>query len=190
MKRLPHRARPRRRVRYIDQAIQRGLLIALVLMEVALVAVSTWLMDLRLHQLLEESLYRSHFAGSPLGFGSLLKEGGLMMGAFVLVNLVALIAADAVWASYVNGVLSGLRARLRRVAQLDFTPQAPGSVEHPVLALSERWIEAERRRLVQVRTLIEKLAARAPDPEAMRGLVEELRGVLPAGNPSPPQPSP
>jgi hypothetical protein len=182
MNTLPPRVRPRRRVKYIDHAIQRGLLFALVLMEVALVAVSTWLMDLRLHQLLEESLYRSHFAGVPLGFASLLKEGGLMMGAFVLVNLIALIAADAVWASYVNGVLSGLRARLRRVAQLDFTPQAPGSIEHPVLTLSERWSEAERRRLAQVRALIDKLTVQAqtPDPAALRSLVEELRSVLPA----------
>jgi hypothetical protein len=64
MKPLPtiSNAHHRRKIHFVDETLQKFLLIGLVLLETGLAAGLTWLMFSRLNQIIEDNLYRVHLA--------------------------------------------------------------------------------------------------------------------------------
>lgn len=172
-----------RRVHYIDHVVQKWMLIALVVLEVVVLSIAGAILYVRLNIIVDENLYRIHFAGQPSMFSVLLKESLLILGGLVAVNLAALFAADRIWARYVNSILVVLRELLSRTRDLDLQATREAPPRHKVVALALAWRGAERARhldLKQALDVVEQTATQASAPAAeFRAGLLALREHLP-----------
>ena len=118
--RSPDRPAYRRRVHYVDSTIQRSLLLAMVVLEVTLVAASTWLVHWRLMQLIEESMYRMQVAQTGPTLMRFAEEGFAVFGLFALVNVIALAVAAGIWSYHENRVLQAFTRLIGKTRGLIF----------------------------------------------------------------------
>lgn len=171
--------RGRRRLLFVDRELQGRLLFALLALQLALLAGASSYLG----TVFSTALDTASAAGAPVTLAELLPR---MLGELALVMLVC-IAANAClmhfahhrWSQRVERVLGRLRERLQRVGELDLReppPAARDSDGHRLLALCERWIEGERRRMLAVRIA----AARLPRPLPGRGAGREAEDALAA----------
>jgi hypothetical protein len=172
-----------RKIHYIDHVLQKWLLIALVALEATVLSIAGAVLYFRLNTIVEESLYRIHFAGQTSMFSVLFKESLLILGGLVAVNLVALFAADRIWSYYVRGILVTLRGLLSSTRDLDLRADVAVPLRHRVLALALSWRLTERARhlaLHESLSVMESSAAQdsATDTE-FRSALLALRGHLP-----------
>lgn len=152
----------RRRVRLVDDALQKSLLVALVLMETAAVALAIWMLYQALDRIVDENTYRVHFSGGPSISVQLFIEGLRVLGAMLALNVLALFAADRIWAWYVARIVEQLDRLMGASSALDFRPQAPIAYHHSVLEQAGNWREVELGRLRQLREDVLRLPAQLP----------------------------
>lgn len=176
-----------RKVHYIDHVLQKRLLIALVALETTVLSLAGAILYFRLNTIVDESLYRIHFASQPSMFSVLLKESLLILGGLVAVNLVALFAADRIWSHYVRSILLSLRSLLSRTRDLDLRADPDLPQRHKVLTLAIDWRRTERARhlaLYESLHIVENIAARpaASAAEIRDGLLN-FRKHLPGAKP-------
>jgi len=158
-----------RKIHYIDHVLQKWLLIALVVLEVIVVSVAGAILYIKLNTIVDESLYRIHFAGQPSIFTVLLKESLLILGGLVAVNLVALFIADRIWSHYVRNILLALRGLLSSTCDLDLRADVVVPQGHKVLALALAWRHAERAHHLALHDSLNALESVAMEPSASDG---------------------
>jgi len=171
----------RRRIHYVDRLLQRRLLAGLVLLEAVLVASSVWAMHWRLQQVVEANLYRIHIADAGTLVPRLMNEALVLLGIFMLVNVVALLLAEGAWGRYVGKVLRAFMVLVEKTARLDFSPDPANEHDHEVLSLARSWRASERLRLQalgECTVALDALAARGDEPEAIRHTLVRLRELL------------
>lgn len=177
-----------RKIHYIDDVLQKWMLIALVALETFLLTIADAVLYVRLDNIVEESLYRIHFAGQPSMFSVLLTEALLILGGLIAVNLTALFAADRIWSHYVRGILLSLRDLLSRTRDLDLRADGDVPQRHKVLAQALFWRLVERERHLALNkslSIIENLAAsNSTSDMAFRASLLALREHLPSANPA------
>lgn len=137
-----------RSTHYIDQALQKWFLVALVILEVPILAGAGAILYFRLNAVVEKSLYRVHLTGQPSMLSVLLKDSLKIVAGLITINLLALLLADRIWARHVRGILSALRKLLLSVRNLDLRAQAVTEIvpRHEVLSVGLTWHRAERER--------------------------------------------
>lgn len=170
----------RRKIHYVDESIQKWLLMALVVLETALAATLVWFAHWRLHEVIEQNLYRVHVVATPLLI-QLLQEASLVLGAFLVVNVLALLAAQGIWGRYVNSVRRDFTALIGKTARLDFSPDLRVAHRHEVLDLAGSWRARERTRLAAIRQHIAQLEAEISaggDPASLRAALNRLNELL------------
>lgn len=172
----------KRRIVYVDHSVQRWLLIALVALEIILVAGALWLLYLQLVSTVEANLYRAHAAGRP-NIYPLIKVALIGLGGLLVVNLLVLWIMDRLWARHLASILRPFTGLITRVEALDFSPDEI-SKPHKVVELAHAWREAERQRLRDLRSAINQLdtvgqTGSAADKERRRVLLETIRKLLP-----------
>lgn len=151
----------RRHIHYVDHHIQKWLLVALVVMECALIALAMWALHGALSDLVEENMYRIHFSAQPDQLLRFLAEGVKILIGIGVVNLLALILADRIWAAYIGSILRKLDALIEDTQQLDFTERAMTRT-HDVLDQALAWRAVEAGRMRKLRTCIGALPAALP----------------------------
>lgn len=175
----PHK----RKIHYIDHDLQKWLVIALVVLEVIVLSVAGAILYARLNFVVDESLYRIHLTTETSMFSVLLKESLLILGGMVAANLLALFAADRIWARYVSAILASLREVLARTRDLDLQADMAVPAHHRVLARALAWRSAERARHLALRASLEAIEAAAADApvsdDEFRARLLALRGHLP-----------
>ncbi len=179
---MPASPRPPRKIRYVDESIQKGLLVALVLLEVALAGASVWLLNRQLNAVIDDNLYRIHMADAEPMFAQLLHQAALVLGTFIAVNIAALLAADRIWSRHVNGVVRSLMHLVAKTGRMDFSADPEPGDRHETLHLASAWRARERARLAAIRDLVTQLDGRTKvddDPVEIRGALERLRKLLP-----------
>ncbi len=149
----------RRRLHYVDSSVQRSLLIAMVALEVFLVAATTWLAYWRLISLIDESMYRMSLSQGGPTLMRLAQEGFAVLGLFVVVNLIALVIAAGIWSHHENRVLRDLVGLIGKTRDLDFSGDAEPRRQHEVLTLASAWRARERARFDAVREQVAQLDA-------------------------------
>ena len=82
-----------------------------------------------------------------------------VVGGMLLVNLLALVVADRLWARYVGRIVRALRDELDMAKRLDFGAGTRPAAEHKVVALARAWREAEGARMKALRTSVGDLGA-------------------------------
>lgn len=173
---------PQRNIRYIDQSIQKWMLIGLVAMELLLTAGSVWILYSDLAQAIDENLYRIHQTDHESIFMLLLAKGAKIIGYAFAINVAAIAIADRIWAYYINRAVGRLSILMQKSRNLDWRENNIGAT-HPVLVIALAWRFAERFRCDDLREGISRLPGSFPDsPEANQaalGTIREIKGMLP-----------
>ncbi|MDP2369655.1 hypothetical protein [Rhodoferax sp.] len=164
----------KRHIVLVDHALQRSLLVALVVLEVLVVASAIAVLYQALANIADENLYRIHFSGELSVLSLLLREGLHVLAGMLAVNLLALIVADRVWAFYVNRILRNLDRLMSASEQLDFRSQAPSAFDHAVLAQAVAWRVNAAAQLAQARLALHELPAQLPEPAQRDALAATL----------------
>lgn len=164
----------------VDHTLQRSLLIALVLLETGLTAVAIWFLYRALGQVIDENMYRIHFPANASVLGALVNEGTPLLAAMLGANVLALIAADRIWAWYVHGILAALRRLMQATRALDFSPRvATAGLQHAVLQQATAWRTHEAGELARLRERVAVLPDQLPaTPQARAALAAQLDGLL------------
>lgn len=172
----------RRTIRYIDGAIQKWMLVGLVVMELLLTAGLLWILYQDLVQVIDENLYRIHQTDHESIFPLMLAEGAKILGYAFAVNVVAISLADRIWAFYVNRVVSRLSILMQLSRSLDWRENDIGAT-HSVLVIALAWRYAERFRCSELRETVSELPDTLPDTPAARQAALEsvgrIKGLLP-----------
>lgn len=168
----------RRRIHLVDHVLQKSLLGALVVMEIGVAALAIWALYQALGGIVDENMYRIHFSGDANMLSLMMSEGLRVLSGILLVNLLALIVADRVWAYYVDGIVRHLAGLMRASHQLDFSAQGPVSFHHAVLDQALAWREAESAHLVKVRGRIRQLPADLPTRQQDRDAIAQALAAL------------
>ena len=168
----------RRRMRLFDHHLQKSMLVALVIMETAVVSVAIYFLYRALAASIDEQMYRVHFQASVDMLSRLVSEGLPVLAAMLLVNFVALIIADRIWVFYVRGILAQLGAVMQAAVRLDLAPLPPSPFGHAVLEQAEHWRAAEAARLDGVRARIRALPAALPEGLQARALLAHNLGAI------------
>ena len=152
----------RRHIHYVDHTLQKWLLLALVVIEVVLVSLAIWALYKALGTIIDEDMYRVHYSASTQLLPLLIKEGSVVLGWMLLVNLLALLAADRIWVIFVHDILKQLSHLMRASQDLDFASHDRIRSKHAVLAQALSWRDTTRQRLEQSRSLILSLPPALP----------------------------
>jgi hypothetical protein len=152
----------RRHIHYVDHTLQKWLLQALLVMETVLVALAIWALYRALDTIIDEEMYRIHYSGNTEVLPLLIKEGSIVLGWMLLVNLLALFAADRIWAFFVQDILKKLTRLMQAARDFDFCSQPAVRSNHLVLEQAMTWREAEAQRLKKSRDIISSLPAAVP----------------------------
>lgn len=177
----------RRSILYVDHTLQKWLLVAMVVLETALTAFAIWGLYRALGAIIDDNLYRIHLPENDSTLHRFLIEGAKVLAVTGVVNLAALIAADRIWAAYVNRIVLGLDKIMLAAQRLDLQPQAGIKRLHAVLDQALRWQRAEALRLRRIRYSVRHLPDRLPESAQEREAVAahlrivEARGSHPLG---------
>ena len=183
----------KRRIVYVDDKVQKGLLLALLALEILLVIGTLWVLYLRLGKVVDSNLYRVHFSGKPHIFPQLLETALIGLSGMVVINIAALWVAGRVWIRHVSSIVKPFMELMSKVEALDFSEDAAVHAPHKVVDLALVWRHTKRQRLLRLRTEIAKLdelgdLSGAEAPRRARASLEEIRKLIPAGdriNPNP-----
>jgi hypothetical protein len=167
----------RRKIHYVDETLQRFLLIGLVALEAALAGGLAWMMYRRLSGIVEDNLYRVHLADNGSILPPMLHEAVMLLAIFSLVNLVAVLAVDFIWRRHVASILRLFNLLMGKTDQLDFTADPEISKRHEVLDLAETQRERDRVRLKEIREQLSRLETPAPAANDARQRLEILQAV-------------
>lgn len=170
----------KRRIIYVDGAVQKWLLIALVAFEIALVSGALWLLYLQLSAVVEDNLYRVHFSDEPHIDPMLIKNVLFGLGALVAINVGVLLIVDWFWSRNINSILQPFAKLLGKVEALDFSEDMAVPKSHKVVDLAHAWRNSERQRLFKLRTEIAKLEGRggSSDPQEKARARETLEYIV------------
>jgi hypothetical protein len=186
MKPLPtiSNAHHRRKIHFVDETLQKFLLIGLVLLETGLAAGLTWLMFSRLNQIIEDNLYRVHLADGVPILAQLMHEALILLGIFSVVNVIALLLIDFIWRRHVNSILRFFMQFMGKTYHLDFTTDPEISDRHQVLDLAAIQRDQDRTRLTEIRKQLSRLDPAMLEENDVQG-VHDVMKVLDALLPQP-----
>lgn len=170
------------KIHYVDEALQKFLLIGLVVLETGLAAGLAWMMFWRLNQIIEDNLYRVHLADAVPMLAQLMHEALIMLGIFSAANLIALVVVHFVWRRYVYSILNLFKLLMGKTYHLNFTADPEVSDRHQVLDLAETQRDQDRIRLTAIREQLSRLEPAmltANDGHAIHDVLKALDELLP-----------
>ena len=184
----PHNSH-RRRIHYVDESLQKFLLVGLVLLEAGLAAGLAWLMYQHLNQIIDDNMYRVHLADATSLLPQLISQSYFLLGLFFAVNVLALVAVDLVWRRYVHSILRSFMQLMTKTSQLDFSFDPAIARRHQLLDLSEAQRAQDRARLTAIRAQLSLLSpevSTATDAPTVQRVLNALNELLPNTTTTPP----
>lgn len=157
----------KRRIIYVDDQIQKGLLIALVTLEVLLIASTLWILYVQMSEVVDANLYRIHFSQKPNIYPLLLKTIMFGLIGLITVNVLMLWVVGWVWARHVDSILIPFRRLVSKVEALDFREDEPISIPHKVVELALAWRQSKRQHMLKLRQEISSLDEYENAPDAL-----------------------
>jgi hypothetical protein len=164
--------------RFVDHRLQTTLIVALLVVQLLLVAACVWQLHGHLAALLEAQTYRVHFEAPPTA-DAFRSEAVRLLTRFAIANLALVVLVELSWRAGVGVVLQRYRSLLSRVQQLDFVPTAGTGPSHPLLHLVHRWRATERQRLSGLRQCRAACDAARGDALVQQACFEEIGRLLP-----------
>jgi len=171
------RTRQRRKSHYVDETLQKFLLIGIVALEAGLAGGLAWMMFRRLNHIVEDNLYRVHLADAGPILAQLMHEAMIMLEIFAVANLIALLVVDIIWRRHVRSILHRFGLLMDKTYHLDFTADPETGNRHQVLALAETQREKNRIRLAEIREHLSRLEPEMASANRANGMPDALRAV-------------
>jgi len=172
----------RRRTHYVDHILQKWLLVALVLLECTLTALAIWGLYWVLGDLIERNTYRIHFSPDDNMLRDFAIDGAKILAATGVVNFIAIVLADRIWAVYVQSIVRNLDKVMGAAQRLDLTMQPGVRRTHAVLDRVLRWQRAEGLRLRRIRHSVRQLPDQLPEtPKEKIAVAAHLRMIRDRG---------
>jgi len=147
----------KRRIVYVDDKVQKGLLIALVTLEVTLIVATLWMLYVQMGAVVDANLYRVHFVTTPNIYPLLLKTALIGVVGLIVVNALMLWIAGWVWARHVDSILQPFRELIGKVESLDFRVDKAVDIPHNIVSLALTWRNTKRQNLRLLRQEIAQL---------------------------------
>lgn len=174
----------KRRIIYVDEKVQRGLLIALVMLEVLLIAATLYMLYAQMSGIIDANLYRVHFSDKPNIYPILLNAAIVGVLGLIAVNALVLWVASWVWSRYIDSILKPFGDLIGRVQVLDFSEDVPIVISHHVVGLALAWRRAKRQDFLRLRQEVARLEeiGDLSDAEARArasAILKAIRGLLP-----------
>jgi len=171
----------RRKIRYIDDSLQKFLLVGLVVLEAALAAGLTWVMFRHLTGIIDDNLYRVHLADAAPLLSQLRHEALILLGLFCAGNVAALVLVDFIWRRHAYSILRLFMHLVAKTRALDFTADPETGDWHQLLSLAQAQRDLDRSRLGLIREQMSRLeaAGAANDAQAMHDIFNSLDELLP-----------
>ena len=175
----------KRRIVYVDDKVQKGLLVALVTLEVALIVVTLWMLYVQMGAVVDANLYRVHFVSAPNIYPLLLKTALIGVVGLIAVNVLMLWVAGWVWARHVDSILQPFRKLISKVEALDFSVDKTEDIPHNVVSLALTWRNTKRQNLRLLRQEIARLdefddLSKAEAQQRASEILKAIRRLLPA----------
>lgn len=148
----------KRKIHYIDSAVQNRLLVSFILLEVLLIGIGMIVLYRDLKEVADANLFRIHLAAMEPLSTVLLREAMQAMAVLVVLNVMALGLAQWWWSRYLDSILHPFSSLLARTGDLDFTQDEACEHLHTVLAHTVAWREIERMRCKGIRAELLKLS--------------------------------
>lgn len=172
--------RDRRRRKYIDVAIQKWYVVVFIMLEVALIGFTVAVLYADLSATIDDNIYRVHHSAHRNVMATLLPRVGYAMAGLVVINLLALLAAEGIWVRSVNNLLHAFTRLLVKVENLDFRKDGTITRHHDALDGMLTWRQSERERCCAIRSTIEQIQPDVDfsDPQARtlaKAHLEQLR---------------
>jgi len=169
----------RRHIQYVDAVLQKWLMVALILLEVTLIASGLFVLHHELGAVLEEYLYRVHQPANQSVLDVLLTPLFTIMTGLVVANILALLVAEGAWATYVNSVLADFAALIDRTQALDLREDAGIPSRHEIVKKMLSWRALERSRCGAIQADLSAIDTEADfsDPEVQTQALETLRHI-------------
>lgn len=158
---------PKRRIVYVDDHIQKGLLVALVTLEVLLIVGTLWMLYIQMSEIVEANLYRIHISYKQNIYPLLLKTIIIGMTGLIAVNALMLWVVGWVWTRHVDSILNPLRNLVGKVEALDFRKDEPINIPHQVVELALAWRHSNRQNMLKLRQEISRLDEFDGSPDAL-----------------------
>ncbi|RZI42004.1 hypothetical protein EGT07_15490 [Herbaspirillum sp. HC18] len=152
----------RRQTHYVDHILQKWLLVALVILECTLTALAIWGLYWVLTDIIESNMYRIHFSPDDNMLRDFAIAGAKILIGTGVVNFIAIVLADRIWAVYVHSIVRGIDKVMLAAQRLDLTAQQGVRRTHLVLDRLLRWQRAEGLRLRRIRYSVRHLPDRLP----------------------------
>jgi hypothetical protein len=168
----------RRHIFYVDRSIQRPLIAALVLVEMALVAIAIAVAYWRLNVVIDESLYRVHVTEFGPVWIRLAKEAAWILGVFAAINMLVLVVVESIGRRFERLVLEDFCQLSRKTERLDFSADTGHGKTHDVLKLALVWRQKERSRFVALRHLLDEMKVVSLDDVRSKSRVRSLIGSV------------
>lgn len=170
---------------YVDHMVQKWLLVALVMLEMLSIAIAVWALYQALDSVVEANMYRIHFRADSGDLPAFVAIGIRIIVGIGIVNFAAIVAADRIWALYVNRILHNLDRIMRAALGFDFSVLQVERREHAILDQAAGWHDNERKRLLRIRAFIEALPLQLPaspeECETSTGALRALEGCCRQG---------
>lgn len=161
----------RRATVYVDHALQKWLLVALVVLECVLTGLAIWGLYLVLGDLIDRNMYRIHFSPDDDILRDFAIEGAKILIGTGVVNVTAIILADRIWAVYVRSIVRGLDKVMFAAQNLDLMQRRDVRRTHALLDRVLRWQRSESLRLRRIRHAVRHLPDRMPETDAEKAAV-------------------
>lgn len=177
----------KRRIIYVDDKVQKGLLLALLALEILLIVGTLWVLYLQMGKVMDANLYRVHISNKSHVYPQLLKTALIGLSGMVAINIVALWVAGRLWIRHVSSIVKPFMGLMSKVEALDFSEDAAVHAPHKVVDLALVWRHTKRQRLLRLRKEIAKLdelgdLSNAEAQHRARALLEEIRKLIPVGD--------
>jgi len=146
---------------YINPAIQKQLIIALLVVEVLLICVTVLWLYHDMSQLIETNMFRIHIQNTlSVEFFTL----RLLQVASVLLIVNVLLASVTVWywRNNIERVIAPIDHITELIKKLDFTTEPEVFVQDKATQAAAQWFKREKNKLIEVRKIIAEIDMQAP----------------------------
>ena len=145
-----------RRRYFIDRIIQGRLLISLILLELLIFGTAMWFVYADLQHHIDTNLYRIHqvqLDSLPVLINSLMH----IIPWIILVNVLAIIFVDKIWAGYVRKIVFELENIFADLKHLNIKQPVKIKGEHQVITQAKNYLLNEQQRNQSIRELVNAL---------------------------------
>ena len=166
-----------RRRHYVDRVLQGWLLIGLITLEILLFGIGLYIIYQNMNAAIEMQIFQAH-AANESGSTLLLSELMRVLPWILVVNIIAVLITNRVWARYITNIIYSLRQMLVAASKLDFKGVPDQSeYSHEVLEKGAVWMRRERERNQMLKAAIAELSVDSEPVEAQK-VLDRVKNLL------------